>query len=254
MAVWTVAWLHGRAASDDALDALRVWGDGQEIVADGETADQLGLRRGEPQPMAHLLAGLRAVGAGQATLALPVPGDVMHLGGFSAGMAAALDAGEATVFPDIRVGLVPRMRDGSLLWSAYPLPPVITPPPVGIGEAERGLTEAVRTSAAALAALDVARDRPDAHGALRERLRSLPRSSWPPGMPGRSLHVMQRADEVAAILALAEADDPGGALSATSAFHRAEALRPLATAVRTARCAAVDEAVRVLASPGDRQP
>lgn len=254
MAVWTVAWLHGRAASDDALDALRVWGDGQEIVADGEAADLLRLPSGRPEPIAHLLSGLRAAGAEQATLALPVPGDIQHIGGFSAGMAAALDAGEAVVFSGIRVGLVPRKRDGSLLWSAYPLPPVITPPQVGISEAERGLTEAVRTSATALAALDVARDRPDAHGALRERLRALPRSSWPAGTPGRSLHVLQRADEVAAILALAEADDPGGALSATSAFHRAEALRPLATAIRTARCAAVDEAVRVLASPGDRQP
>jgi hypothetical protein len=65
-------------------------------------------------------------------------------------------------------------------------------------------------------------------------------------MPGRALRVLQQADEVEAILAAASIDDPGGALTATAAQARTAALRPLATAVREARRAAVTEAVRVL--------
>ncbi|MEO6881676.1 MAG: hypothetical protein ABI181_12130, partial [Mycobacteriaceae bacterium] len=52
--------------------------------------------------------------------------------------------------------------------------------------------------------------------------------------------------EVAAILSAADADAPGAALSARVAERREDLLRPLWTAVRTARRAAVTEAVRVL--------
>jgi hypothetical protein len=72
-------------------------------------------------------------------------------------------------------------------------------------------------------------------------------------MPARSLRVLQHADEVEAILAAASVDDPGGALSASAARGRNDALRPLATAVRVARRAAVADAVRALAGSADRQ-
>jgi len=68
-------------------------------------------------------------------------------------------------------------------------------------------------------------------------------------MSGRALHVMRRADEVEAILELAAADEPGGAVSASAAERRAEALRPLDAAVRQARRAAVLEAVRGFTRP-----
>jgi hypothetical protein len=71
-------------------------------------------------------------------------------------------------------------------------------------------------------------------------------------MPHRSLRVLQHADEVEAILAAALVDDPGGALSASAARARDDALRPLVAAVRVARRAAVAEAVRVLAGSADR--
>jgi hypothetical protein len=67
-------------------------------------------------------------------------------------------------------------------------------------------------------------------------------------MPQQALRVLQHADEVEAILAAAKIDEPGGALSASAATARREALRPIETAVRVARRAAVAEAVRVLAS------
>jgi hypothetical protein len=49
-------------------------------------------------------------------------------------------------------------------------------------------------------------------------------------------------------LGAASADEPGGALSAAAAVARREALRPIETAVRVARRAAVAEAGRVLAA------
>jgi hypothetical protein len=66
--------------------------------------------------------------------------------------------------------------------------------------------------------------------------------------------VLRRAEEVAAILAIAHIDEPGGALSASAAVKRADALRPLSDAVRHARAASVNEAVRVFAEQADRRP
>ena len=55
------------------------------------------------------------------------------------------------------------------------------------------------------------------------------------------------AEQVVDVVAAA-VDEPGGALTAAAAAARREALRPLETAVRVARRAAVTEAVRVLAA------
>ena len=94
----------------------------------------------------------------------------------------------------------------------------------------------------------MARHRPGVREEIAATLRARPRSLWPAGMPAGALRVLQQADEVEAILAAASVDEPGGALSASAAAARREALRPLQTAVRVARRAAVAEAVRVLAA------
>lgn len=91
------------------------------------------------------------------------------------------------------------------------------------------------------------RHRPGVREEIGAALRSRPQSLWPAGMPPQALRVLQHADEVEAILA-ASVDEPGGALSASAATARREALRPLETPVRIARRAAVAEAVRVLTS------
>lgn len=258
--VWAAAWLHGHAASDDALDALLAWGELQEVVAADEfAADALGvpLDGARPVPPAQLLSALRRCGVRSLSLVLPAAGDVRGLdGGVFA--AAALRSGEGVLLDEFGVGVVPHVpAEGVLRWTAYRLASTPTREHVGLGQAEHALTDAVRASAGALAALDVAHDRPEAHDELRARLRAKPRLEWPQGTPGRALRVLQRADEVAAILALADADAPGGALSAGAAALRAEALRPLAAAVRAARTAAVHEAVRVFAGAAprpERQP
>lgn len=258
LTIWASAWVHGRAASDDVLDALLVWGELQEVVAADDTAaDALGLPLdGQPPATpAQLLSVLRKNAVRTLELVLPAPGDVRGLDAGGPFTNAALDAGEGVVLVEAGIGLVRTAPgEGVSRWTAYRLNAVPAPEYVGLGEADQALTDVVRQSAGALSALEVARERPDAHQALRARLRATPRLDWPAGMPGRSLRVLQRADEVAAILALAEADDPGGALTSGAAQRRADALRPLSSAVRTARRAAVQEAVRMFTGDTSLQP
>jgi hypothetical protein len=255
LAVWSSAWLSGSAAPDDVLDALAVWGEAHEVVAhDSATAAAFDVPvDGEgAAPPARLLASLRTLGITDGRLVLPVAGDVRGLGAGGPFASAALRAGEALVFADLGFGVVPRhLAEGLWRWTVYALadhPTTGRPVPeyVPLGEAEHGLTDAVRDSAGTLQALDVARERPGVRAELAARLRARPRPDWPAGMPGRALRVLQRAEEVAAILDLAKADEPGGAVSASGAARRAQALRPLDDAVRRARCAAVNESVRLL--------
>jgi hypothetical protein len=237
MVVWTSAWLHGVAAADDVLDALKTWADMHDVAAaDDGTATVLDL----PGP------GETAAATGR--LVLPVPGDMRGLGGPGAFGLAALDAGQAAVIAEVRIGLVPRpVADGVLRWTVFDLPQVPPVEQITLAEAEYGLAAAMREAATTLANLDIARHRPGVREEIDTVLRSQPSLEWPQGMPPRSLRVLQRAAEVQAILDVAAGDAPGGALSASAARARAEALRPLSSAVRRARCAAVDEAVRALA-------
>lgn len=254
--VWSAAWLHGQAAADDVLDALQVWGAPQDVVsADQAAAELTGLPTAAERPasLAELLSVLRRLEPQSPALVLPAPGDVRGLDAGGPFTAAALRAGEAVLLPSRQIGFAPSRQDnGVLRWTAYRLAAAPVVEQIGLNDAEQALTDAVRDSAGALAALQVARDRPDAHDALRARLRERPPVNWPAGTPGRSLRVLQRADEVAAILALAADDDPGGALSASAAAQRAEALRPPLAAVRDARRAAVAEAARAFDGTAER--
>ncbi len=258
LAVWSSAWLNGAAASDDVLDALQVWGEAHDVVAADAAAAEafdLPLAFNRAATPVQLLLALRSQDAKSLHLLLPVPGDVRGLGGGGPFTEAALRTGEAVVLPDLGYGLVPEaIAEGLMRWTVYsvPTPGVLEYRP--LGESEHGLTDAIRASAGALQSLDVARDRPGVRAELSARLRSATDAPWPAGMPSRSLRVLQRAEEIAAILAIAESDDPGGALSASAALRRAEALRPLADAVRGARYAAINEAVRVFADQADRHP
>lgn len=263
LAVWSSAWLHGAAASDNALDALLAWGEEHEVVAADETAAEvfeLPVTGAVPSGPARLLTSLRQLTSARnpaeapsVRLVLPVPGDVRGLGGGGAFTEAALRAGEAVVLSGLGHGIVPQaIAEGLMRWTVYPVASDIVPDYVPLPEAEHALTDAIRDSAGALQELDLASDRPGVRAELSATLRSRPRPDWPSGTPGRALRVLQRAEEVGAILALASADEPGGALSASAATRRAQALRPLSDAIRTARCAAVNEAVRVFAEQTGR--
>jgi hypothetical protein len=265
MTIWLSAWLVGTAAPDDVLDALEPWGEGHDVVAgDDATAEATGLPGPNelPTSITFLLAALRRVGGPSAgglpcavRLVLAAPGDVRGLPGPGEFSNATIDAGESLLFTDIGYGLVPRPLGGGLMrWTLYPVPESGTPEEYQpLGEAEYNLRNQVRDSASALTALGVAQHRPGVREEIQASLRARRHSLWPDGMPAQSLRVLQQADEVEAILVAASVDDPGGALSASAAAARNDALRPLATAIREARRAAVAEAVRALAGSVDRR-
>jgi hypothetical protein len=246
--VWSSAWLSGAAAADDVLDALQDWAELHEVVAaDERLASTLEIPvRGEAGGSpAALLAALRRSGAVNAELVMPVPGDVRGLGGASQFASEALRAGEAVALNGL--GIVPeRIGEGIVRWTVFEIDRTTPSPNVPLGEAEHELTGAMRVAAGMLLELGVAKHRAGVREELQARVAERTKARWPEGMPQRALRVLQRASEVAAILELAMEDEPGGALSASAALKRAEALRPLFHAVRTARIAAVAEAVRAL--------
>lgn len=256
MTVWLSAWLAGAAAPDDVLDALEPWAEAHDVAAADDSTARVSELPGPGSPptsVTFLLAAVRRLGgSGPARLVLPVPGDLRGMPGTGSFSRAAMEAGHGVLLPDIGYGLVPTpVAEGLLRWTVHsvlePLPPDEQLP---LGESEYALRDQVRRSASTLTSLGVARHRPGVRQEIENMLKARPRSLWPDGMPPHALRVLQQADEVEAILAAASVDDPGGALSASAAQARTDALRPLATAVRVARRAAVGEAVRVLAGIG----
>lgn len=258
-AVWASAWLHGAAASDDVLDALQCWAGAHRFTAEAPERTDLPGPAGPPAGAASLLAELRRLDVTDAALILPVPGDVRGTGGKGPFGDAAVRAGEGVVLGGSRLGLVPH-RDRApehpevddLAWTLYELPDTPSMEHIPLAEAEHELAGAMRAAATALVELDVARHRPNVRAEIDEIVRATPELPWPDGMPQRAVRVLQRAADVAAILRVASGDAPGGALSASATTARAGALAPLSHAVRFARCAAVNEAVRLFSEAAEK--
>jgi hypothetical protein len=126
------------------------------------------------------------------------------------------------------------VREGAVVfWHAYDARPR---PLTDVGEADRGLRAALVQAADELAALDVARWRPEVADELMD-LRRVPRLDAPPGTPPRCVELAARALQAASIVELALGDD-GAAGSLGEVEHRRAALRALATAARHALVAA----------------
>lgn len=256
MVVWTSAWLHGAAASDDVLDALQAWAEVHQVCA---ADDELATRTDLPGPWetaagpALLLGALRRRGPSGGYLVLPVPGDARGLDGASAFSQRAMKTGEAAVLPEAGLGLVPEpITEGILRWTVFELGELPPPEHVPVGEAEHGMSAAMREAAGTLTDLDVAGKRPGVRGEIAEAVAGRTEPPWPDDSPQRCLRVLQRATEVDAILRVATEDTPGGALSASATRARSDALRPLFSSVRTARRAAVAEMARVFADRADQ--
>lgn len=203
---WVSAWLAGRAPTDDVLDhaALDV----------------------------ELLARIRASGATTAGLALPVPGDLVGLGGPPGLNDAALQAGEALV-TDGGLALVPSEHEGLVWWTEHPAERRQLP---DVGEADRALRADLLSTANRLAALDVSRWRPEVADLVLELERPTAVQA-PPGTPGRCVSLAVRAVRCRRIVAVALADD-GGAVTAGEMEARRDALAPLARAARRGLVAA----------------
>lgn len=192
LSVWANAWLAGKAAPDDVLDALSLWAPKQTVTAyDSVAAGHTGL----PWPdvsdtgAVSLLRTLRTatgrpagggparprgtIGRGTINVVLPVPGDVRGLAAGTQFQRDALAAGEAIIItgPDAHggaVGLVPEfgcddsenaIDDGgppessALSWTVYSLPGTPMMVHHELGDAEYSLRSAVRTAADTLSGL-----------------------------------------------------------------------------------------------------
>jgi hypothetical protein len=242
LSLWANAWLAGKAAPDDVLDALSLWAPKQSVTAyDAVAAGHTGL----PWPDVHdagtvtLLQTLRAaVGRsavsaspgspgrlrGTINVVLPVPGDVRGLAAGTQFESDALAAGEAVIItnpddPGTAVGLVPEFTYGdldgndddtglpelcALAWTVYSLPGVAPLHHYELGDAEYALRSAVRSAADALGAigLGAASDVDDPRGLVEQLLESARQHRIPAHAPSRALRVLENAAHVDAIIAV----------------------------------------------------
>lgn len=240
LAAWGNALFAGEVSPDEAADRASAADDLHRVIAlPGESA---------PVGLTLALGRLRALGADGLRVALPVPGHPLGLSGPPEFNERALEAGEAVIAPGAGVGLVPAVHRAGpegdqhveVVWRCLPVrvaPPADVPM---LGEAERELAEALRTATETLTALDVAGSGPvaeaawDAYRARAERGRRL----LAPGYPARAVRVLELAQRVSALVAIAEEAGPGGAVSASAWAARREALRPVERTARRAQVAA----------------
>lgn len=270
LSLWANAWLAGKAAPDDVLDALSLWAPKQSVTAyDAVAAGHTGL----PWPDVHdagtvtLLQTLRAaVGRsrtrGAINVVLPVPGDVRGLAPGTQFESDALAAAEAVIIthaddPGAAVGLVPEFNYGDLddvdddaglpelcglAWTVYSLPGAPAVDHYGLGDAEYALRSAVRSAADALGTIGLgaaAADVDDPRGLVEQLLESARQHRIPDHAPTRALRVLENAAHVDAIIAVSTGLSRSGPQSSSQARIATEALRPLTAVVRSARMAAV---------------
>jgi hypothetical protein len=268
LSVWANAWLAGKAAPDDVLDALSCWAPIHSVTAyDAVAAGHTGL----PWPDVHdagavsLLQTLRTAAGRPATgtpvikVVLPVPGDVRGLAAGTQFERDALTAGEAVIVtnpddPGMAVGLVPEFGyDDSddelavpelcaLSWTVYSLPGAPVVDPAELGEAEYALRLAVRSAADALTAIGLGTagvDVDDPRGLIEQLLESARHHQVPGHAPSRALRVLENAAHVDAIITVSAGLTRIGTQSLSEAQIAADALRPLAAVVRSARMAAL---------------
>ncbi|HTQ18569.1 hypothetical protein [Mycobacterium sp.] len=273
LSLWANAWLAGKAAPDDVLDALSLWAPTQSVTAyDAVAAGHTGL----PWPDVHdagtvsLLQTLRAAVGQSRTRAtinvvLPVPGDVRGLVPGTQFGRDALTVGEALIIsnpddPGTAIGLVPEFNYGdtdceddspdlcALSWIVYSLPGAPALEHHELGDAEYALRSAVRSAADALGSIGLgsaATDVADPRGLVEQMLESARQHRVPEHAPSRALRVLENAAHVGAIIAVSAGLSrlPTGN-SASETQIASDALRPLAGVVRSARMAAVSAILR----------
>ncbi|XBB68892.1 hypothetical protein ABFU82_06145 [Nocardioides sp. WV_118_6] len=222
LAWWGTAWLRGRVGPDDFLDAVL----GEDVAHVVTGAD-------EPAPLLLELAAARNDGATAVAAVFPAPGDPTGLRGPRELNRAAIEAGEVALLLGAGTGLVPRQVGRAVEWA---LLPAERRPPPDLGEADRGLRGALLAAANRLAELDVARWRPEVADELHDLRTGVPLTA-PPGTPSRCIDLAGRALHLEHVTALALEDD-GGAVTASEAAARRDALEPLERAARLALTAA----------------
>ncbi|UNS96278.1 hypothetical protein MMF93_07025 [Streptomyces tubbatahanensis] len=249
LAAWGNALFAGLVSPDEAAERI-VAGDAVHRVA-------LPDEEGAPVGLTLALGRLRSLGAVGLRVALPVPGHPLGLSGPPQFNARAVAAEEAVLVHGAALGLVPAVHEAGpqgadpedvhteVVWECLPVreaPPADVP---SLAEAERELAEALREATEVLTRLDVAGSGPVADAALeayRARMEA-GRQLLAPGYPPRAVRVLELAQRVGALVAIAyggggDGREHGGALSASAIAARAEALRPVERTARRAQVAA----------------
>ncbi|MUM17942.1 hypothetical protein FZI91_13960 [Mycobacterium sp. CBMA271] len=259
LAVWASAWLAGRAAPDDVIDALIAWAPRHLVTAyDAVAAGHTGLSwpdMDDNGPIGLLQTIRTATGQPHGSpdihVILPAPGDPRGLPAGTQFQRDAMESSEAIVLCDrennsTAIGLVPAVeydedRDEAvgLSWTVYSLPSRIAARPgPDLGEAEYQLRQAVRTATATLDRLDraVGAIDVDPRALVEDVLSTLRGHRLPDYAPDRAVRVLDSANQVEAIAtAAAEIMEAPGALDDGAV---ADVLRPLVILVREARMAA----------------
>lgn len=262
LSVWANAWLAGRAAPDDVLDALSAWAPVQSVAAhDAVIASSIGLSwpdacDGAAAALLQLVRGAGPSAAGDGIRPVfPVPGDVRGLPAGTTFAQEAILAGEAVLIgsPDASppIGLVPAYSEDAgddyaaeLRWTVFPLTSMPASEQHDLGDAEYSLRSAVRTAAEALGSTG---SRWADYGVEDPRLRveqmmeAVLLHRIPDHAPSRAVRVLQSAAHVEAIITVS-ADLLTASAQTSAAVQRAvDAVAPLMTVVRSARSAAVTE-------------
>ena len=240
LAAWAAAFFAGRVSLDQAADAV-AGADAPHQVGGLPTSDD------ELVPLREVLVAWRRSGSGVRAV-LPVAGDVRGLPGPAVFRSAALEQGEAVAGGGI--GIVPFVVDyapssapTSVVWQAYAIEP-LPPDHIAVADAQYELATAIRDSASALSAAEVAGAIDGIADALHDARHASSRLNLPPGFPPRAVALLAQAERLQAILDLALADPAGGAIDRTGIAARTSALRPLAIAVRRARVAGYNAEAR----------
>lgn len=265
LSTWANAWLAGRAAPDDVLDALSLWAPRQSVTAyDAVAAGHTGLPWPDVNPIGavSLLQTLRTAAGRPApaaqlppaiNVALPVPGDVR---GLPAGTQFERDAtavGETVIVtnpddPTMAFGLVPEFACGDsdddavpeLSWTIYSLPHAPALDQHELADAEYALRSAVRSAADALSSIGLeSAGAGDPRGLVEQLLESSRQHRIPDHAPSRALRVLENAAHIDAIVAVSRDLMPIGTQSLSEEQVATDALRPLTAVVRSARLAAI---------------
>lgn len=214
LASWLGAVQAGEAGPDQLADAVR-----------GE--DLRHLVTGLPEHDVLDLVELPPVLVGRVSLAVPVPGDPLGLGGPEAFNLAAMEAGEGVVAGS--VGLVPRLDARTVVWRAHVADPA---PWVDERETAAELRLTLLEVTGRLADLDVRAWQPEIPDLLLN-LRHRPALPLPPGYDARRVETVERAVLCRDIAELARSGE-GGASSAYEIRRRRAALGDLDRAARRA--------------------
>jgi hypothetical protein len=256
LTAWGNALFAGLVSPDEAVERIAGDDDVHRVVGLPDSPDT-------PVGLSLALGRLRAGPVPGLCLALPVPGHPLGLCGPAEFNARALEAGEAVLAPAAGLGLVPEVRLAGpevaasdqdrhveVVWHCLPVRQGVPADVPSLGEAERELAEALREATKVLSRLDVAGSGPVADAALaayRARVEA-GRRLLAPGYPSRAVRVLELAQRVAALVAIASGDGDdgrghGAAVSASQMAARAEVLRPVERTARRAQVAAYNAAV-----------